>query len=64
MQFPVARRPLAGGQDTSMSRIWGRSRERVLGIRLEQLLVGSVAVDLTHRQHRGKWTEPQSHRNE
>jgi hypothetical protein len=28
------------------------TRERVLGIRLEQLLVGSVAVDLTHRQHR------------
>lgn len=28
------------------------TRERALGIRLEQLLVGSVAVELTHRQHR------------
>ncbi|MEV7136527.1 universal stress protein [Arthrobacter sp. NPDC093128] len=28
------------------------TRERVLGIRLEQMLVGSVAVELTHRQHR------------
>lgn len=28
------------------------TRERGLGIRLEQLLVGSVAVELTHRQHR------------
>ena len=28
------------------------TRERRLGIRLEQLLVSSVAVELTHRQHR------------
>ena len=28
------------------------TRELGLGIRLEQLLLGSVAVDLTHRQHR------------
>lgn len=28
------------------------TRELGLGIRLEQLLIGSVAVDLTHRQHR------------
>jgi nucleotide-binding universal stress UspA family protein len=28
------------------------TRELGIGIRLEQLLVGSVAVDLTHRQHR------------
>ena len=28
------------------------TRERHLGIRLEQLLVSSVAVELTHRQHR------------
>jgi nucleotide-binding universal stress UspA family protein len=28
------------------------TRERTLGIRLEQLLVSSVAFELTHRQHR------------
>jgi nucleotide-binding universal stress UspA family protein len=28
------------------------TRERALGIRVEQLLVGSVAVELTHRQQR------------
>ncbi|MCB5294629.1 universal stress protein [Arthrobacter sp. SO3] len=41
---------LAGSSDASV--IVVGTRERGLGARLEELLVGSVAVHLTHRQHR------------
>ncbi|WP_244292621.1 universal stress protein [[Micrococcus luteus] ATCC 49442] len=39
-------------ESTDASVIVVGTRELGLGIRLEQLLVGSVAVDLTHLQHR------------
>ena len=39
-------------ESTDASVIVVGTRELGLGTRLEQLLVGSVAVDLTHRQHR------------
>lgn len=37
------------------------TREPALGIRLEQLLVGSVAVELTHHQHRPVLVIPLPH---
>jgi enolase len=39
-------------EETEASMIVVGTRERGLGARMEELLVGSVAVHLTHRQHR------------